>query len=193
VSVSVARVTRITREPLLRRWADIVRIALCTTVCWLLIDGRAPAAYSLALISLTAIATRRARASAVAEVAFVTLLAADAWLTCSGFMARIDEQDRAGHFLLTLAVTPILAAAVTHHARCASRSVRLTAGLAALATITLVVAWEAAEWLSDSLLLTNMSLSATDTTHDLVSGLAGATAGAAVTAYGLARRHLDAR
>jgi hypothetical protein len=193
VNVSGSRGARRTREPLLRRSADIVRIALCTTVGWLLIDDRAPAAYSLALISLTAIATRRARASALAEVVFVTLLAVDGWLTCSGLMARIDQHDRAGHFLLTIAVTPILAAAITHYARCASRSVRLTAGLATLATITLVVAWEAAEWFSDSLLLTNMSLGAADTKHDLISGLAGATFGAALTAYNLARHRINDR
>jgi len=193
VSISGSRVAGITRESVLRRSADIVRIALCATVCWLLIDGRAPAAYALALISLTAIATRRARASAVAEVVFVTLLAVDAWLTCSGHMARIDQHDRAGHFLLTIAVTPIIAAAVTHHTRCVSRSVRLTAGLAGLATITLAVAWEAAEWCSDSLLLTNMSLGAADTRHDLMSGLAGATVGAAITAYDLARHRVNDR
>lgn len=188
MSRSVGWAAGTTLEPLLRRWADIVRIALCGTVCWLLIDGRAPAAYSLALISLTAIATRLARAPAVAELAFVSLLATDAWLTCFGLMAHIDQQDRAGHFLLTIAITPILAAAIVARIPRAPRSLHSAAGLAGLATLTLVVGWEVAEGLSDSLLLTDMSLSAADTRHDLMSGFAGATAGAAATAYGLARR-----
>lgn len=191
MSLSVAGVRGRPCEAVLRRWADIIRIALCTTVCWLLIDGRAPAAYSLTLISLTAIATRRARASAGAEIAFVGLLAVDAWLTCFGLMAHIDQQDRAGHFLLTIAITPILAAAIAQRAPRSVRSTAGLAGLAGLATITLVVGWEVAEWLSDSLLLTNMSLGAADTAHDLMSGLAGATAGAAVTAYDLARRRAN--
>lgn len=188
MSLFVGQAAGITLEPVLRRWADVVRIMLCGTVCWLLIDGRAPAAYSLALISLTAITTRFARASPVAESAFVSLLAADAWLTCFGLMARIDQQDRAGHLLLTIAITPILAAAIVRRTPRAPCSVWSTAGLAGLATIALLAGWEVVEWLSDSLLLTNMSLSAADTTHDLMSGFAGAAAGAAVTAYGLARR-----
>jgi len=188
VSLSVGRAAGIPWAPVLRGWADVLRIALCATVGWLLIDGRPPAAYSLTLIALTAIATRRARAPAVAELAFVGLLATDAWLTCFGVMARIDRQDRAGHFLLTIAASPILAAIIVERVPRARRSLGSTAGLAGLATITLVVGWEAAEWLSDSLLLTNMSLSAADTKQDLMSGFAGATVGAAAAAYGLARR-----
>ena len=59
--------------------------------------------------------------------------------------------------------------------------------------MALVVGWEVAEWLSDSLLLTNMSLGTADTTHDLMSGFAGATVGAAITVYDLARRDVNVK
>jgi hypothetical protein len=172
---------------LLRRWADAVRVALVVTACGLLIGGRPTEAIPLALISATAIALRPARPSAAVESIFVTLLAVDAWLTCSGLMAQIARQDAAGHFLLTIAVTPVLAAAIVRASPWTPRSIRWIAGLAGLATIAIAVGWEVVESCSDALLGTNMSLNAADTRHDLVSDLIGAAAGTVLTARAWSR------
>ena len=176
-----------TQAQLLRRWTDALRFALVATACGLLIGGRPNAAIALGLISATAIVLRPARPSAVVESSFVTLLAIDAWLTCSGLMAQIAREDFAGHLILAIAVTPVLAAGIVQAAPWPPHSIRRVAGLAGLATIALAVGWEVVESGSDSLLGTNMSLSAADTRGDLVSGLIGAAAGAVLTAHALSR------
>lgn len=164
----------------LRQWSDAVRVALCGTAFALVLGGRPSAAIAIVFISGTAIAARLPRAHAVIEGAFVTLLAVDAWLTSSGLMARIDRHDIAGHFILTTAVTPLLAVAIARFCRLSRCSIPRTAALAGLAAGGLAIGWELLEWSSDTLLRTNMSLSATDTMYDLSSSLIGAATGAAI-------------
>lgn len=182
------RFVGVTGAQALRRWADVVRLALVGTTCGLLIGGRPTAAIPLAVISATAIAARLARPSAAADSIFVSLLAVDAWLTCSGLMARISRQDAVGHLILTTAVTPVLATAIIRASPRARRSILWAGGLACLATVALAIGWETMELCSDVLLGTNMSLSAVDTRNDLICGLIGAAAGAALTARTLLAR-----
>jgi hypothetical protein len=153
---------------------------LCGTACALLLGGRPSAAVAIVFISATAIAARLPRAHAVIESAFVTLLAVDAWLTSSGLMARIDRHDIAGHFILTTAVTPLLAVAIARFWRLSRCSIRRIAALAGLAAGGLAIGWELLEWTSDTLVGTDMSLSATDTMYDLSSSLIGAATGAVI-------------
>lgn len=135
----------------LRSWTDAVCLALWATAGGIAIGGQPSAAIPLVLISTTATAARFARASAAVESAFVTLLAVDAWLTCSGLMAKIDRQDVAGHLILTAAVTPVLAAAIRKTFPRLPHSVRWAA-VVGLVTGSLALGWEVVEACFDSLL-----------------------------------------
>ncbi|MGK2878248.1 MAG: hypothetical protein ACSLFF_06695 [Solirubrobacterales bacterium] len=63
-------------------------------------------------VAITAFALRVARASPWLDLTFVALLSLDSWLTATGMMEHISRDDHGGHFLLTVALVPMLAALI---------------------------------------------------------------------------------
>lgn len=181
------------------RLADLLRASLVAGVPALALAGEPKAALGMAAIAATALVLRIAPAPPAAHLVFVALLSADAWLTTTGLMARIDRDDTAGHLLLTAAVTPLVfhlgvRAGVLAAPR-PGRAAALAAGAGALAlTLALGVGWELFEGASDALLGTDMALGYADTLGDLAADVGGGLLGAATLAATLRpRRRAPAR
>jgi hypothetical protein len=152
----------------------------------------------MAFVAVVAVVARFARAPVAAELIFVALAAADAWLTAVGAFASFNRNDTIGHLLLPAAIAPLLL-----HFALRLRMLRSPAqpdgphwflAMVAVAsfTIALCMTWELVEWLSDSALGTNMSLGYTDTLRDLAAGWVGGLVGSAI-AIRLAIGHVSAK
>ncbi|MEA2153914.1 MAG: hypothetical protein QOE11_54 [Solirubrobacteraceae bacterium] len=178
---------------LAQRASDVLRLSLLAGAGLMLATGRTHAAAAIGLIGIGALLLRTARAPALLDLAFVTVLCADAWATSLGAFAHFNREDRPGHLLLSALATPVLAhlarrtgvVAATVPLRPGGRLAHLLviAGLG----VALGVAWELVEYGADALLGTNMSLGYGDTMGDLVADAAGASAAAALLTWRLAR------
>jgi len=164
-------------SPTAQRVADGLRLSLVAGVGVLPLIGRGDDVWGMVYVAVGAAILRLARAPAGLDLAFVSLLAADAWLTALGAFDEFNNNDRIGHLLLPAAVTPVLAHLAARIGIAASGP--LAAGVSAASlTIALGTVWELVEYGSDELLGTEMSLSLADTTGDLAADVAGALAGA---------------
>lgn len=173
----------------MRRAADLLRLSLLAGAVAMAATGRTHAAVALALVGTAALLLRAARPPAGLELAFVGLLAVDAWAAALGAFSEVNRQDRPGHLVLCALVTPVLfhlarRAGVLPGVPPAGAGGRLGFLLVVAALgLALGAAWELVEYGSDAALGTDMSLGYEDTVGDLVADAAGASLGAALLTW----------
>lgn len=164
----------------MRALAELARASLALGALAQVVAGRPAAAWAMALVAILAFVPRWLSVAARPDAVFTALLAADAWLTALGVVARIDRHDTIGHVVLPAAAVPVALHAVR---RLAPEWAWLAAVIAAAAAIMGAgIAWEVVEYASDAALGTDMSLGAADTRHDLVGDASGALIGATLVA-----------
>lgn len=173
--------------------ADVLRLSLVVGALLMLVVGRTHAAAAMALVGTGALLLRVARPPATLELAFVTLLCVDVWATSLGIFTHVNREDRVGHLLLAGLVTPVLyylasRAGALPASPASSPAKRLVFGLMVAGLgLALGAAWELVEYGADETLGTDMSLGYSDTMGDLAADTAGASTGAALLTWRLAR------
>jgi hypothetical protein len=192
--VAMSALVASTRQRSMRATADVLRFSLVCGAAAMLAVGRTHAAVALGLVGVGAMVLRIARSPAGLDLAFVTLLCADAWATSLGAFEQFNREDRPGHLLLSALATPVLFHLVlrTGALRAAphgSAGGRLGFFLVVASLgMALGVAWELLEYGADALLETNMSLGYGDTMGDLVADAAGTSVAAALLTWRRGRR-----
>ncbi len=179
------------RPGLARPWAWKIRtfnrllagsLPVGAVACALAGDGTA--ALNLAIPAPVIGLALAARAPAGFETAFVWTLVLELWWNAVANLSSLEYGDETAHFVLPALVAPLLFFALERSgvARRPSAcspvlSLIALAMLAAGVTIGLGALWEIAEWGSDRLLHTDMSLGYNDTLTDLVADSLGAALG----------------
>lgn len=164
----------VSRTTALRAAADALRLSLVVGGIVLVATGGVAEGWGVLLAAFTACVVRIVRPPPAVDLAFLSLLSVDVWLTQAGAFEEFNRSDHVGHMLLSAAVMPILFHAIGRYglAGDATRSRRLA--LAALGTILLGIAWELVELASDAVLGTDMSLTRADSIGDVLADAAGA-------------------
>jgi hypothetical protein len=171
--------------------ADLLRLSLTVGPVVLAIDGKRD--YAMVFIAVTAWALRAARAPALLDLGFVTLLAADAWATELGAFHSFNRDDHVGHALLAGFATPLVYLLVRRLGVLRSPPPGLAPRVAFALTLfglglALGAAWELVEYACDSILGTNYSLGYSDTMGDLVADAVGAGVAAVLVSWRLSPR-----
>jgi uncharacterized membrane protein YjdF len=174
-------------ERTLRTIADILRASLVLGAIHYIgfTEWNKPMGYAMAMMAFAAVAARFMKAPAGFDLMFVALLALDGWVTAWGILGDLNKNDRPGHVLLSLTVTPLLFYGAVRIKAVNSKPENfgqtLAVGLVAMMmTVALGALWEIAEWQADKHLGTTMSLGYSDTLGDMVCDVIGGFAGGIV-------------
>jgi hypothetical protein len=176
---------------LLRRAADVVRVAIASAAAFFLIAGDMSSGLKALLVLPPAFAGRLVAVYPAFDLIFALALLTEVVATSLGAYDSISWGDGLSHVVLPLLSGPILYAGILHVRRgaeaegtAAPRSL-LGAGLVtATAVVCLGVVWELVEWVVDAVFGTDFSQGTDDTLDDLRNdAFAAAASGGLVAAW----------